>query len=122
MDGTYSFDADGVATAITAPQWSRDALDSVQTTLAHLQKVLANPGIRDEVAEEFGLETEGKLLAQDDPLAGAIAEKIQGKPRVEKLALVRKIIDYVNSLRGLARTAEWAHENVLPWIEQLLNL
>jgi hypothetical protein len=76
-------------------------------------EVLANPRVRDETAGMFGLETESKLLTQDDPVSGAIAERAQGKPRVEKRRLVRTIIDCVSRLRGLDSAPRWAHENVL---------
>jgi hypothetical protein len=122
MSGTFSFDASGIAQIVSAPQWSKDTLDSVQTTLLHLQQVLLASGVPKEAAEHLSTEAEERLRAQNDVLATAIADKLQATPRSTKRQAIKEILDWVAKLKGLASSAQWAYDNILPIIEQITGL
>ena len=58
MNGKYSFDGAGIATMLSGPKWSRDALDAVQDAFISAGRELADP---DSVLSQTSAELERKL-------------------------------------------------------------
>jgi hypothetical protein len=101
MEGTYDFDAQGRATALVAPQWSRDALEAIQAPLAQLDKVLASPVSNAELntrVDEIldAIKAQGTELAQQ--VATGVETNVKGKPRRQGRAWVNKAGMFVGGI------------------------
>jgi hypothetical protein len=94
MDGLYDFDADGIAQAISAPQWSVDALLEIQGDVQKLERLLANDSISDEVKDQWTDRTVGKLSERDVAFAQAVADAVLARTGPERTSLFSRLGDF----------------------------
>lgn len=79
MDGAFDFDSEGIASAISAPQWSIDALRAVQGELQEAAKALNDPAYSDQRAYGLLEAKLDKIIQQNEASADLAAEvKRQG--------------------------------------------
>jgi hypothetical protein len=121
VDGVYAFDANAVATVITAPDWSLEALAVLQTNLELLQRVLQNDTVPDAVADAWTSKIETDLAQRDDALATAIAEKLQGAPRPAALRLVNRAVIGLIAIKELHDVGRWTADLVAPIVKRIIE-
>lgn len=119
MDGTFHFDADGFAEALSAPQWSIDALSEVQGQLRHLESVLANPAISDEDAEAAVDRTVETLSDHDLAFADAVAARVKGRPRPKALGALVTILAILGGIATVRDSVEITTDIVKWVVEQV---
>ena len=88
MEGTFNFDADGMATVVDAPQWSRDALDSIQSRLTALERVVVDKTVSDAAAFARLETTIEEVRAENARLADLFQTTTAQKPRNRLKAIV----------------------------------
>jgi len=101
MDGSFDFDAGGIASVISAPQWSREALKAVQGELMEAARALADPNYSADRA--YGLldaKLDRILKSQDESQAQVTAltdevRQLKKKLSRSKLANVLLAICFV---------------------------
>lgn len=117
MEGRFDFDADGFATVLAAPTWSKHALKSVQDILHESARVLADTTIPDVQALKL---VEAKLTQIADnqaDLAAQLVKVTKGKPRRRMIAIVLGvafvlglIADIDGTVDAVSGLIEWAVE------------
>lgn len=53
MEGTFDFDADGIVTVLSAPQWTRDAIERVQRPILDSARAMSSRSYSDDRALAF---------------------------------------------------------------------
>jgi hypothetical protein len=128
MEGTFDFDASGVARVIAAPNWSRAALEFVQRGLTDAAEVLSDQ-TRDSTSAFAALDDRLAQMEADargrDQLIEDLIEEVRGlrkqlsRPRL--LVALRGILDAIGDFNNLlqfgtnmAAAAAWIIQGANP--------
>lgn len=108
IDGTYAFDERGIATALSAPAWSIDALRAIQEPLRLVATKLADPAVADDAAERIVERVVEMLEKRDAATAAAMRASTKGKPRSKVLAVVMAMLVAIGAVVDLHDAGEIA--------------
>lgn len=121
MDGIFRFDDEGLTTVLSAPDWSVQALRSVQEDLGGLRSALEDPKATPAEVDRAVSTAAEKLSARDEELARVIINGVRGKPRPVALAMVMILYVILDHAVTLEAAGQLAYETLAPFIRQLLG-
>ncbi|QUW18659.1 hypothetical protein [Agrococcus sp. Marseille-Q4369] len=81
MDGEYSIDSHGIATALSAPQWSLDALRAIQEPVQRAAAAVADAAVAEPDALREVQRMLNEIKVQNDALSSRLDEALRGKRR-----------------------------------------
>jgi hypothetical protein len=120
MDGTFDFDADGIATVINAPGWSRKALDAVQGLLGPAADALLDEKVATDHAYRLLSEQMVELGRSGDANTQRLIDAITAqKPKLSRkkfgafLLGVLLLLGYVSDVGGAIEVSSDVVESVV---------
>ncbi|NPC97253.1 hypothetical protein [Nocardioides sp. zg-DK7169] len=121
MEGTYDFDVEGLATAISAPSWSRFALRQVQAEVQRLVNAAEDPGLSDADLQHIADAVAVTVSARDQRLAELIRNEISDKPRAAIVAFLVSLVTILGMLDGAVAGGTLTYEVTKKVVSDVLS-
>jgi hypothetical protein len=106
VEGTFDQDAAGHVTAVTAPAWSRAALNSVQEKLRRMEEVLLDANVSDVLATDTVAAAVSDMASEAPTVAGLLVRFVAKKSRRRALVAVTVISGLMTFVSGIPDFAE----------------
>lgn len=121
MDGTFDFDHAGIATVISAPQWSRDALDALQRDVTTIASAMRDETHYSDDRAYKLLEARVQRLEQENGELGAqlatrVREAARKHPRKRFAAFMAGLAIAIGAVASLPQ----AVDNVTAWVDNII--
>lgn len=115
MDGVFNFDTQGLATALSAPSWSIEALSAVQGTLEELTEELSGDDLNTARYDAIM----AKLHEQDPAVFRVVAEGVANRSPERSLSFVTKMLAVVGGVVTLRDGGQLTYDTARAIILQI---
>lgn len=112
MEGAYSFGEDGMAEILSAPAWSRYALEQVQSQLTRLANAADDPTLSDADFQRIVEDVEQRIALRDERVAQLVADKVEAKPRMTVARFCLQLVAVLAAMSGAVAGGQLTYDAV----------